>query len=213
MKKIFAAALFALAPFAAQAALTTSVPGWPPSGSSGLQGVSFNVTDLGNGAFVAMGAHAYKNGVSLSNDGVSTFNAKIGTYAPDNKGYANWSFDFAYNTGGCTTCNIFLEVDTDPSDAQNFVRLFDLTTLPYAQAGVDSWNMEMGFINTITGYNFNPNAASSTSFRLSLANTQGFAGVQEGSSEITVNVPEPGTISLAGLALAGMALVRRRRKN
>jgi hypothetical protein len=214
IKKIAAAALFALAPFAAQAALTTLPAGWPPAGSSGLQGVQFNVVDLGNGAFVALGAHGYKNSASLANDGTSTFQANAGTYAPDGKNYANWSFDFAYSTGGCTTCNVFLQIDTNPGAGTNFVNLFDLTTLPsYTHlAGVDSWNMD--FITALTGYNFNPNAASSTGFRLNLVNNNpAFAGVSAGTSEITVNVPEPGTISLAGLALAGMALLRRRRKN
>lgn len=210
MKKIFAAALFALAPFAAQAALTSSVPGWPPSGSSGLQGVQFNVVELGNGAFVAMGAHGYKNGVTLGNDGISIYTAKNGLYAPDNKGYANWSFDFVYNTGGCTTCQVFLEVDTDPTAGQHFVNLGNLVSA-YGQSLAESWNMEMSFLNGLTGSNFDPMSASSTSFRLSLVNSQGFAGVRDGSAEITVNVPEPGSLSLAGLALAGIALMRRRR--
>lgn len=216
IKKIAAAALFTLAPFAAQAALTTLPAGWPPAGSSGLAPVQFNVVNLGNNAFVALGAHAYKNSASLKNDGISTFFADEGTYAPDGKKYANWSFDFAYSTGGCTTCSVFLQVDTNAGAGTNFVNLLELTTLPsYSKlSGVDSWNMEMGFITAFTGYNFNPNSASSTGFRLSLVNNDpAFAGVNSGVSEITVNVPEPGTISLAGLALAGMALLRRRRKN
>lgn len=213
-KKLIAAALFALAPFAAHATLTTISPaGWPPSGSSGLQSVMFNKVDLGNGAFVAMGAHAYKNSPFLSNDGISTFNASSGVYAPDGgKNYANWSYDFSYNTGGCTSCNVFLEVDKDPSAGQNDVQLVDLTTLPaYGNlAGQDSWNMEMPFMTSLV-YNFNPYGASSTMFRLSLVNGQGVSNVRSGASEITVNVPEPGSLALAGLALAGLALARRRK--
>lgn len=212
-KKLIAAALFALAPFAAHAALTTISPtGWPPVPSSGLESVMFNKVDLGNGAFVAMGAHAYKNGAFLPNDGTSTFFARNGVYAPDGKSYANWSFDFSYNTGDCTSCKVWLEVDKDPSAGKNYVQLFDLTTLPgYGNlAGQDSWNMEMGFMTSMV-YNFNPYAPSSTMFRLSLVNGQNFAGVRSDASEITVNVPEPGSMALAGLALAGLALARRRK--
>lgn len=213
IKKLAAAALFALAPFAAQASLMTLPAGWPPAGSASLSQVEFNMVDLGNGAFVAMGAHGYKNTATLSNDGISTFYANSGTYAPDGKKYANWSFDFAFSRGDCTTCNVFLEVDKDPGAAEDFVKLFDLSSpAKYGKAGADSWNMEMGFM-TAALYNFNPNGASNTAFRLSLVNSQQFAGVREGAAEINVQVPEPGTISLAGLALAGIALVRRRRKN
>lgn len=209
-KKLIAAALFALAPFAAHAALTTLTTGWPPVPSSGLESVMFNKVDLGNlgnGAFVAMGAHAYKNSPFLSNDGISTFNASSGVYAPDGKNYANWSFDFSFNTGGCSTCRVVLQFDKDPSAGVDYVQLFDLTNVAAAQ---DSWNMEMGFMNSPL-YNFNPYGASSTMFRLSLINVQNDTRVRAGASEITVNVPEPGSMALAGLALAGLALARRRK--
>jgi hypothetical protein len=66
--------------------------------------------------------------------------------------------------------------------------------------------MEMGFI-TAGVYDFDPFSASSTAFRLFMVNDQG--GVTD--AAITVNVPEPGTLALGALALAGMALMRRRK--
>lgn len=220
-KKSVAAALFALAPFAAQAALTTSPPGWPPVGSSGLGSVQFNQVNYANGGFVAMGAHGYKNGPTLPNDGVSTFYAKSGIYPGEpTKNYANWSFDFAFSTGNCSTCSVFLEVDTDPSAGVNYKELFNLTTLinpltntlAYGASGADSWNMEMSFMNVVLGYDFNPNSASSTAFRLSMVDGATLNDPLVGpAAEITVNVPEPSSIALTGLAFAGLALARRRK--
>ena len=56
-------------------------------------------------------------------------------------------------------------------------------------------------------YDFNPFAPSSTAFRLEVTNANGGSIV---ASDITVNVPEPGTIALLGLALAGVGVMRRR---
>ncbi|SFD37419.1 PEP-CTERM sorting domain-containing protein [Massilia yuzhufengensis] len=221
-KKILAAALFALAPFAAQAALTTSPPGWPPAGSSGLGAVQFNQVNYNNGGFVAMGAHGYKNGPTLPNNGVDTFFAQQGIYPGEpTKNYANWSFDFAFNTGNCSTCSVFLEVDVDPTAAVEYRTLFNLTTLRnpitnaiiYGAAGAESWNMEMPFMNAALGYDFNPFGASATSFRLSMVEGTDLTptALVGPAAEITVSVPEPGTVALTGLAFAGMVFARRRK--
>lgn len=213
-KKLVAAAVFALAPFAAQAALTTmSPPDWPPVPSTGLETVQFNRVNIGaNGAFVAMGAHGYKNGPTLPNDGVSVFFAQSGIYPGEpTKNYANWSFDFSFNTAGCTACNVFLEVDTDPTDGVTYNELLNLSAI-YGGRGSDSWNMEMIFINPLLeGYNFDPFSASSTAFRISMVEGSSLNDPLLGAAAITVNVPEPGSVALTGLAFAGLALARRRK--
>lgn len=210
-KNLFAAVLLAFAPMAAHAGLTTISNPWPPAGSSDIESVLFKKVDLANGGFIAMGAHAYKNSAQLANNGSDTFYAQSGVFAGDGKNYANWSFDFAWDKGTCAACKIVLEVDKDPGTGINYQRLFESTTQSYAE----SWNMEMNFMNSAV-YDFDPFMPSSTSFRLSIfdptANGGRGGAADLGVAEIAVNVPEPGTMALTGLALAGLALARRRKK-
>jgi len=198
------AALMAVS-FSAQAGLTTLTGGdWPPVGSSGLQDVLFNKQTSADGVMVAIGAHAYKNGAFLANDGVRNFYAQSGTYAPDGKNYANWSFDFSYNLGAnCTGCKVFLGVDSDPTAGVNFVD--GELTAAFGPVALNSWNMEMNFLSA---FNFDPFSPSSTDFRLYVTDANGARLL---SSDITVNVPEPGALALVAVALAGMGLSRRRK--
>lgn len=215
IRSVALAAALAASSLGAQAALTSFAPWDAAFAGNGLAGVQFDVNSA-NGVTLALGAHAYKHGVNLPNDGVRNFYAQPGTY-PGEPNRANWSFDFAVTmatSANCTGCTVSLFVDTDPSGLMNLVRLFQL---PVGN-GADSWNMEMDFgtpggFALLPGnllqstYDFDPNGPSSTAFSLVLSDSNGRALT---SSDITVNVPEPGSLALVGLGLGGLALLRRR---
>lgn len=199
MKKFLALTLsfFALG---AQAALSP-LASWDIA-LPGLAGVEFNTQTSAAGS-VSLGAHAYKNGIYLPNDGLDTFQAQSGIYAPDGLGRANWSFDWAYSIStACRSCAAFLRIDNDPSAVTNFVEA-DLTAL-FGAGSMNSWNMTMSFLS---GLGFNPYAASSTGFELVIRDASGANVLSTG---ITVNVPEPGTLALVGLALLGAVSLRRK---
>jgi hypothetical protein len=210
LKQIVAGVAVCAASFGAQAALTTYAPWEAAYSGNGLSGVLFDV-QTGGGVTTAMGAHAYKNGAFLANDGVNQFFAAPGTFAgpPAEPDRANWSFDFGWSYGSCTTCSVWLGVDTDYGTGTNFT-YGQVGNAAGALPGVsdpESWNMLMSFL--VPG--FNTGVESHTSFRLEVYDGQSRTSNLLSASEVTVNVPEPASLALVAVALAGAGAARRRR--
>jgi hypothetical protein len=204
--RLLALAALAALSFNASAGLTTYAPWdahWNPS--KGLRGVQFNVAQVDaatgvTGASLAMGAHPFKSGVTMPNNGVDTYYAMAGLTEPQR---AKWSFDYAADFGNCVGCTVKLFIDADPTSG------LDMRQLTMYGGIIDSGNLEFGYMSGPFGinYNFDPFSASSTGFSLRMFNA---ANVQIGNSDITVNVPEPGSLTLLGLGLVGMGAMLRR---
>lgn len=208
LKKMLATAVLASLSLNSQAALQ-SIASWDAVYPA-IAGVEFNAAQF-NGVTVALGAHAYKNGVFLPNDGTSTFYAQTGTYAAEDR--ANWSFDFLIDARNysLSSLSVRLEMDSDPSAAQNFGGFPD-AGLPNAFIA-DSWNMEMDFLEAQLGA-FDPNANGIYDFRLSVfdSDNPNDAMVSTSMRVVVGTVPEPGSLTLAALGLLGAAALRRRRR-
>ena len=228
MKQI-ASAVLLMASLSSHAALTTLTPadGWPPLGSTGLQDVLFNVSS-GGGVKVATGAHNYKEGALMANDGVDKFYANPGFSPNPNTSFARWSYDYVvnYGTGKLGDYVTTFSFDIDPTDGVSYFNTSfssaNCGAIPTAGGPVsicglsvlaDSQNPVFVYAQLAllgSGFTFDPTAVGNYGFKVSVTapNSTSFGAV---SSAITVDVPEPASLALVGLGLAAAGFARCRR--
>ena len=187
--------------------------------------------DDGNNNIITLGltAHQRYSNPALGNDGAGTFFATAGTNdGLDGGGHpvgATWNVAFYVNVAGGASLgryDIRLYYDLDPAADTDIANMgwVSLSAFPGSMAQ-GSENATFGYLcgPSIPGFlqapsagcPFNPDAAGEYSFAL-VANE--VTGAQLGTAAINVNiaaVPEPGTLALLGIALAGLAATRGRR--
>lgn len=199
-----------------------------PGATFGGSGIPTNPTAITNFGTVTLGLTATQrgSGPNLGNNGAGTFYAQVGSqpgtppratwnfdyYISDSSGFANdgLTFRLLYDfNGGINTDQSSLGVWNFAPTSGNTIQDSQNLAFAFLTSGVP------GVITPPPGA-FNPNANGQYSFAL-LA-LRGNAEVGRSAINVDVGsvndgtVPEPASLALMGLGVAGMAMIRRRKQ-
>lgn len=220
--------------------LSASALAVPTYGNIAAPGVYFGSGNI-NGNWTIDTSNDVEVALRIKNRGTgATIDGSSGIYRAD-PGLCNpicsggpkaaWNYEFSVNTqaggGNLDLTQVFaiLEVDTDASAGTSFTAL-DLFAnwndnsywsgtrrvgAGPALAGEYGVQQSANPLFGNSGFGFLPGAGL-YDLRLSVyANNSGVQGALLASTSTQVAIPEPGSLALAGLALAGLATLRRRR--
>jgi hypothetical protein len=189
-------------------------------GGAGIPNTAVAIDTADTRVVLGLTAHQRFVGPDLANNGAGVFTAETGVsgVAPSPADpYALWNFGFYIGGSAVNDLSFELRYDFNPgagtdSAAHGLISIPAGALLATTQ---NSWNLGMNFLAaagpgiTPPAGAFDPNAPGQYTF--SLAAYNGSIELAYTAIQVNVNrIPEPGALALAGVALLGAAVARRR---